>query len=61
MKGIFRAVALVPAVAFFLTFGQAFADAPFHIGICTETVSQNEDDLRAAEQFMKKYNQTGQI
>lgn len=32
------------------------ADAPkFHIGICTGTVSQNEDDLRGAEKLIKKY------
>ena len=33
----------------------AFAAAPFHIGICTETVSQAEDDLRGAEALIQKY------
>lgn len=38
---------------------QAFAADPakpkFHIGVCTGTVSQSEDDLRGAEALMKKY------
>jgi len=29
--------------------------AGFHIGICTGTVTQQEDDLRGAEQLMKEY------
>lgn len=29
--------------------------ATFHIGICTGTVSQSEDDLRGAEQLIKRY------
>ena len=33
----------------------AFADAPFHIGICTGTVSQSEDDLRGAEELIRRY------
>ncbi|EFC91663.1 hypothetical protein Dpep_1637 [Dethiosulfovibrio peptidovorans DSM 11002] len=33
----------------------AFADAAFHIGICTGTVSQSEDDLRGAEAMIAKY------
>ncbi|PIE54575.1 MAG: hypothetical protein CSA35_05215 [Dethiosulfovibrio peptidovorans] len=32
-----------------------FADAKFHIGICTGTVSQSEDDLRGAEAMIDKY------
>jgi len=32
-----------------------FAEAKFHIGVCTETVSQAEDDLRGAEQLIKEY------
>ncbi|HOO64600.1 MAG TPA: DUF3798 domain-containing protein [Synergistaceae bacterium] len=36
--------------------GTAFAaEAPFHVGICTETVSQAEDDLRGAEALIEKY------
>jgi hypothetical protein len=31
------------------------AKAPFHIGVCTETVTQSEDDLRGAEQLIKEY------
>ncbi|MDO4987418.1 MAG: DUF3798 domain-containing protein [Synergistes sp.] len=33
----------------------AFADAPFHIGVVTGTVSQGEDGLRAAELMIEKY------
>lgn len=33
----------------------ALAAAPFHIGICTGTVSQSEDDLRGAETMIAKY------
>jgi len=33
----------------------ALAAAPFHIGIMTGTVSQGEDELRAAEQLIKEY------
>lgn len=35
--------------------GMAAAEAPFHIGICTGTVSQSEDDLRGAEQVIAEY------
>ena len=31
------------------------ADAPFHIGVVTGTVSQAEDDLRGAERLVEKY------
>ncbi len=33
----------------------ALANAPYHIGICTETVSQAEDDLRGAERAIREY------
>ena len=35
----------------------AFGGAPvrFHIGVCTETVAQQEDDLRGAERLIKEY------
>ena len=33
------------------------ADAPFHIGIMTGTVSQQEDELRGAERLIKEYGQ----
>ena len=32
-----------------------FADAPFHIGVVTGTVSQSEDDLRGAEALIAEY------
>jgi hypothetical protein len=55
MKVLSKAAALLPAVALLLTAGKAFAAAPFHIGVCTETVTQAEDDLRGAEQLIKEY------
>jgi len=33
----------------------ALAAAPFHIGIMTGTVSQQEDELRGAERLVKEY------
>ncbi|MCD7953279.1 MAG: DUF3798 domain-containing protein [Synergistaceae bacterium] len=33
----------------------AFADAPFHIGVATLTVSQSEDTYRGAERLIKEY------
>ena len=30
-------------------------EAPFHIGICTGTVSQTEDEQRGAESMLAKY------
>ncbi len=42
------ATALVPAAMLFIG-SNAMADAPFHVGIVTGTVSQSEDDLRGAE------------
>ncbi|WP_286976912.1 DUF3798 domain-containing protein, partial [Acetomicrobium sp. UBA5826] len=35
--------------------GLAFAEAPYHIGIVTGTVSQSEDDLRGAERLIEEY------
>jgi len=35
--------------------GLALAEAPFHIGIVTPTVSQSEDNYRGAEALLKKY------
>ncbi|WP_024821435.1 MULTISPECIES: DUF3798 domain-containing protein [Aminobacterium] len=35
--------------------GLALAEAPFHIGIVTPTVSQAEDNYRGAEALLKKY------
>ena len=48
------AAALAPAVLF-LGGADARADAAFHVGIVTGTVSQNEDDPRGAEALMKLY------
>ncbi len=42
-------------VALALLCAGAFAEAKYHIGVCTETVSQAEDDLRGAEQLIKEY------
>ena len=33
----------------------AFAEAPFHIGIATLTVSQAEDTYRGAERMIQEY------
>ena len=38
----------------------ASAEAPFHIGIATETVSQAEDDLRGAEEAIRRYGDAAQ-
>lgn len=37
--------------------GITLADAPFHIGIMTGTVSQMEDEIRGAEWLIKEYGQ----
>ena len=55
MKVLPSLAALIPAVALLLASGEAYAGAPFHIGISTETVYQAEDDLRGAEQLIKEY------
>ena len=47
---------IVSMVFAFVLCGTSFAaEAPFHVGICTETVSQAEDDLRGAEALIEKY------
>jgi len=46
-------LALVALVTFFAS--GALADAPFHIGIMTGTLSQSEDDLRGAEKLIEMY------
>lgn len=40
--------------------GAAFAEAEFHIGIVTGTVSQSEDDLRGAELMIQKYGNSAE-
>ena len=46
---------LTALLATALLTGTAFAAAPFHIGVCTETVSQAEDNLRGAEELIRRY------
>jgi len=56
VKHLPKAAALLPAFALMLSSGPGFAaTAKFHIGVCTETVTQAEDDLRGAEQLIKEY------
>ncbi len=56
MRHFTNAVALLPALALMLSGGSMrAANAKFHIGVCTETVTQAEDDLRGAEQLIKEY------
>ncbi len=50
---VLTALALIFALA--LSVSAFAADAPFHIGICTGTVSQSEDDLRGAEKLIELY------
>jgi len=48
--------ALLPSFMLMFSGGAlSAAKAPFHIGVCTETVTQSEDDLRGAEQLIKEY------
>ncbi|MDO4560711.1 MAG: DUF3798 domain-containing protein [bacterium] len=54
-----RAVMLLAVlVSLFIFAGSSFAEAPFHIGIATLTVSQAEDTYRGAEYMVKKYGDT---
>ena len=55
MKHLPKAASILPFLALLLSVGRASAAAPFHIGVCTETVTQSEDDLRGAEQLIKEY------
>ncbi len=52
-RSILTAFVLVFALA--LSVSAFAADAPFHIGVCTGTVSQSEDDLRGAEKLIELY------
>ncbi|MDR1731137.1 MAG: DUF3798 domain-containing protein [Synergistaceae bacterium] len=56
-KSILRFWGTVGIFLFVLLSGAAAlaADAPFHIGIVTGTVSQSEDDLRGAEEMIRLY------
>jgi hypothetical protein len=51
MKKLF----LILATLVILAAGPVFADAAYHIGVVTGTVSQSEDDLRGAEALIKAY------
>ncbi|RKJ81157.1 MULTISPECIES: DUF3798 domain-containing protein [unclassified Pyramidobacter] len=55
MKKYHLAAALFLGAAVFAGAACAAEPAKFHIGICTGTVSQSEDDLRGAEALIKKY------
>ncbi len=58
VKG-FRYLALALAIALVVFSAPALAaEAPFHIGIMTGTVSQSEDDLRGAERMIEEYGNT---
>ena len=47
--------ALTALLALAVLCSAAFAAAPYHIGVVTETVSQAEDDLRGAEALVAEY------
>src|SRR5512136_2942831 len=55
MKNSARIALVLVTLALFLAAGNAFAQAKYHIGVVTGTVSQSEDDLRGAEQLIKEY------
>lgn len=48
-------IAALAVIGLFASSAFAQEPAKFHIGICTETVSQAEDDLRGAEELIKRY------
>ena len=50
MKKLFAALMVLVVLS-----SAVFADAPFHIGVVTGTVSQSEDDLRGAEALIAEY------
>ena len=53
--GSFAAILAAVALVVLCGCGLAEAAAPFHIGIMTGTVSQQEDELRGAEKLMEIY------
>ena len=55
MKHFPKTAMLLFALALVVANTNAVAEAKYHIGVCTETVSQAEDDLRGAEQLVKEY------
>ncbi|MDR1306536.1 MAG: DUF3798 domain-containing protein [Treponema sp.] len=55
-KTVFFAVTLLSVVLLACgSRGGGDTSAPYHIGICTGTVSQSEDDLRGAEELIARY------
>lgn len=60
MKLAVRFMLMLAAFVFLMSSGFAFAEAPFHIGIMTGTVSQQEDELRGAEKMMEIYGNEAQ-
>jgi hypothetical protein len=55
MNRLAKAAAILMALVLFAGGATAFAQAKYHVGIVTGTVSQSEDDLRGAEQLIKEY------
>ena len=55
----FKSVVLALLVCVLSAGAAASAEAPFHIGIVTGTVSQSEDDLRGAELMIERYGDAG--
>ncbi|MCX7024491.1 MAG: DUF3798 domain-containing protein [Spirochaetes bacterium] len=55
MKKVVKIVTILMVIAFFFAGTSVFAQAKYHIGIVTGTVSQSEDDLRGAEALIKAY------
>jgi hypothetical protein len=55
MNKVSKIAAIFVAFTLFIAAGGAFAQAKFHIGVVTGTVSQSEDDLRGAEALIKAY------
>jgi len=55
MRGLPKWAIAMLVIAFALSSTNVFAGPAYHIGVCTETVSQAEDDLRGAEQLIKEY------
>ncbi|MDR1389040.1 MAG: DUF3798 domain-containing protein [Treponema sp.] len=63
MKRLFAVPALAVLAALFVSCGGGTAQsggAAYHIGICTGTVSQSEDDLRGAEELIARYGRAAE-
>ena len=55
MKLLSRSLSCVAAVGWLLTTTPAFPDAPFHIGICTETQASWPEPFLGAQQLVREY------